>query len=1213
MAFTEQTRTQLIGLSVAMLGQAPGAKQLQEWIDALNDGMSLGDLAEHIADSEAFKSQYGLSTNAEFAADFLGAVMDGNASEAALTAAVGVVVGLLNADDPASRADVALLLVNVLMDLAGDEDNDLYANYGKAAEAFHNKVEVAEHYTLNAKMAEPSSSVLDNVTDAADSVTAAINLIDNPPAPPVEPETGKNFVLTPTIDNFTGGDLDDTFVAQPVQGSDGLFNATLNSFDGIDGGGGTDTIHIFGVNPRDTLRLGAEDISNVENVVVNTVGHIDADLRDWSGLERVTLERFGRDDETTVKLTVDGAAVGFDRAFNGDVTIVGAADAVNIEAAKGSVVHVGSAGHTETVMVKGGESVRVDNGGDEPSETVTMVSVDGVQRDLGENGIRRGPKTEDGKGPKENPDFVGDDADDASATNRLYLQPNFDKEKVPFRKTTPADSGSNGPGWYDSKEDSEDGGNSPLSGSEETAAIALYNTLTTNNPSAAEQVDIKEKINDDDDGPSVRIHSNAIESVHLANNDAIVRVVNNSMMENEDGKMVASPEKLALTVDKFGKHATGAVEGEVRVDGGGSAEDISIKIDGNSNFALASNKVKMLDIMGDGKLTLDVNKFSATKSDDGASTTLAAITVTGETGLTMNMNGHRGLKSVDASESSGDNHLSSSNPATGALTALSALETVTTGTGDDSVRLATGATGKLEMISTGGGDDSVEIAGSAVRLAGLKVNLGDGDDTYSGRASNGKSRVEGGDDGTDTLHLTTTANSTYRDADNKAKSIYTGFETLNVAGGSGNYDIEQLGIVNTVLVTAKDTGLDDAGTTGTVTLKNMGDGMGIRVEGKQGSRKGTVRSEDTTAVIKHESADGRETDSLNVHLAAFGSNDTGGRSPNTEGEAILTLTTDGETEVINISSNANPHSSSSTAAHLQARASHYQNELILKAGSTAVEELIVSGDAHLKITVEPGTGTSLDEVDARGNSGGVTFAFSAATTQEIELTGGRGKDNLTGGGGADDISGGAGDDTLNGGGGNDEITGGAGGDMLTGGTGSDMFIIKAVSDSQLSFNAINGNVQGVDTIGVTGNVFAPGTDSIVLPEALRDSFQGIIKEAGAANVNSSEWVIDPNDADVDHDSDANTPDIDDSHDTLRAFVEANANGFFETTTPATSGFGGTLNKHSVAVVHEADNGTDTQTWVFIDVDGDGDLDLAEDHVIKLEGNIPVTTADFAPA
>ena len=265
-------------------------------------------------------------------------------------------------------------------------------------------------------------------TDVSQTFTVNVGDIDDLPDEPMR------FVLTPTIDNFTGGDLDDTFVAQPVQGADNLFSETLNSFDSIDGGGGTDTIHIFGVNPRETLRLGAEDITNVENVVINTVGGIDADLSDWTGLEMVKLDRFGRDDDSNVRIIVDGAAVNSDRPFNGNVTMVGADGAVDIAASGTSVVHIGSAGHTETVMVKGGASVRVDNGassGDKHSETVTMVSVDGVERDLGKNGVRRGPGKDDG--PVKNPHFVDNDDDrPASATNRQYLRENFDNEVVPY-------------------------------------------------------------------------------------------------------------------------------------------------------------------------------------------------------------------------------------------------------------------------------------------------------------------------------------------------------------------------------------------------------------------------------------------------------------------------------------------------------------------------------------------------------------------------------------------------------------------------------------------------------------------------------------------------------------------------------------------------------------------------------------------------------------
>ena len=379
MAITAATRTQLIGLSVAMLGQAPGTGRLNHWVaDIDDDAMSVEDLANHIAESEAFQSEYpAFLTSMEFAEAFLGSVLPG-LDEASMTEAVDIVSGML--DSGTSRGALALAVVDFLHDVAMQGmDHGSYESFGMSAMTMANKVSVASHYTLNARMMDPSSDVLANVTADADSAAMAIEAIDNPPAPPMEPEMGQRFVLTPTIDDFTGGSMDDTFVAQPLQGADGLFNATLNSFDSIDGGDGTDTIHVFGVKPNDTLRLGAEDIMNVENVVISTVGSIDADLSDWAGLEMVSLDRFGREDETMVEVIVDGAMVSSERAFDGNVTIVGASGAVNIEAGAGSVVHVGSAGHTGSVMVKGGASVAVNNGAGKNSKTVTSVSVDGVR------------------------------------------------------------------------------------------------------------------------------------------------------------------------------------------------------------------------------------------------------------------------------------------------------------------------------------------------------------------------------------------------------------------------------------------------------------------------------------------------------------------------------------------------------------------------------------------------------------------------------------------------------------------------------------------------------------------------------------------------------------------------------------------------------------------------------------------------------------------
>ena len=1228
---TQQSIDHLVGLAVAMLGVAPGTKWLNERAKQLDGGATLADIANEIQSSTGFEGEYpAFLTEERFAKEFLEALLGDNVTDTVMMAAVDFVAGQLAG---ATRGELALALVDALTTIAREgEDNALHADFGKAAAAFHNKVMVAKHYTEEAREADPSASVLEGVTDDPATVMAAKHAIDNPPAPPESME-GRTIELTRGIDIIEPGDgerdttpYDDIIVARPVTQVGERAAEILNPSDRIDGGDGDDTIYVYGVERDSETRLVRERIANVENLVIDTVGGIDADLTRWEGLKSVQLDFFG--DDKNVKVVVDdGATISSLEEFGGDeVTLVGASGAVDIEATGDTAVHIGSAGHTETVMVKGGASVTVDNGassGNKQSATVTSVSVDGVRPAASTKTMVDGFKPKlDSEG------FLVDEAglrrvtvviDSGNNPANPITAIKLGDEKEGLRPLLDA-SGSGDPTPISvalAADDSE-----PLVFDTTTGQIRLEDGRAL--PSGI-TVTVEPKVGTDEtetevttpgSGATFTVRSNAIETVALHNSTAIALVYNNSKMD--DGKDM--PEDLAVTVNKYGTFKTsGAVKdlGKLCIDGAGSAENITIDVAGASAFDLASNKVKTLAISGDARLVLDVNKFKEDVLDDGASRTLETVTVAGAGGVSMTgLSGMAKLEMIDASGSSGNNTFRSREASSGdpaATDELAALTTVKGGSGDDSVTLRTKVTGKLESVDTGDGNDTVTIAGM-LRNGGLEVDLGAGDDTYSGRMSNGKSRIDGGD-GTDILHLTSTANSTYRDADNKVQSIYTGFETLNVALGSGDYDVEQLGIVNTVLVTAS--------TTDTVTLENMADGMGIRVHGIQG--RGDGRSIDTTAIIIHESADGRRSDSLDVHLAEFGRNDT---RADTRGEAILTLTTDAGTEVINISSNATPHSSDAAlAANRPVAASHYENKLKLTAESTAVEELVVSGNAKLEITVNPAS-ARLDEVDARDNSGGVTFAFmGTAPDTGMELSGGSGADNFTGSGGNDEIEGNGGDDVLIGGGGNDEIEGGAGGDKLTGGDGNNKFQYSSASDSQVAWTA-TGVMYGFDTI----EDFTSDNDQISLGRAL---FNGLHSQSEA----TIKAVVGQRDAPADraihsHDDDA-------AADGTSTFATANSlrewlgdgRGVFESTTG--SGLSASTTRHAITTVTETyfreldgdpasangaidrdGDGTNDaiglyRTWVLIDVNADGDFNASVDMAIALTGTgVTIVLGDF---
>ena len=1260
MAITAQTRTQLIGLSVAMLGSAPGTDRLNHWVADVDDGMSVDDLANHIAETEAFQDKYPtFLTNMEFAEAFLGSVMYGVSGDL-MTAAVELVSGML--DGGLSRGSLALAVVDALHDIAMQGmDHDAYADLGMSAMAFANKVEVATHYTLDSRMADPSESVLEGVTNEADSVMMAIDAIDNPPAPPVEPETAQRFVLTPTIDDVMGGDTDDTIVAQPVSQVSSVFQDVLNPFDTIDGGGGTDTIHIFGVNPDDELSLGAEDISNVENVVINTVGGIDADLTDWEGVSMVDLRRFGDDNEVTV-IVDDGATVSTSRTFGGDVTIVGSMGALNIEAGGNSMVHIGSAGQTESVMVEGGASILIDNGAGRQSQTVTSVSVDGVKLNAGSqsdqpsgtfvpltntNGFVVGQNGSTQVGIDITPSS-GDDAispvglakDGVTLTNAIAGTPitvTYDWDDDGDARRTDGESPTealsvtvelkfdvNSGGLAFGKITGISGITAAADGSFVIDSDGANQRTIQSDGLDGTRVPASTAFTSQDIGkedadprtvtvgamPTLTVNSDAIADVTLASTSAIVLVHNNS--KNADGS--AMPEDLAVTVDGYGSFQPwGAVKsmGKLCIAGDGSAENIMIDVAGASAFNLASNTVKALDISADARLVLDVNKFTAEKPDNGPSETLASVMVSGEGSVSMDtLAGMKKLASIDASMSSGNNSFKSAN-ADGDVEELAALTMAMGGSGNDTFQLGTSLRGRLETIDTGDGNDTVMMSGD-YRDDGLMVALGSGNDTFHGNAGNSESRIDGGD-GRDTLRLSADG-ATYKDGDDTV-SIYANFEILDLGGGSGIYDVGRLG-VDTLVVNKTTSGVELNNVAGGTTLDVSAEKTGVG----------------TSATVEYEFADdvnvggslidGGTSNVLNVSLMARGGKTDTKKTQS--GKASLTIELDGDLRAMAIQSDAGVHGD---AADIGVTAGHYENTVTVS-GTSALEEVKITGNAQTNLS---GAGlANLEYVNAAGSGASVTVDASTSTAR-IRLIGSQQDDTLTAGSfeatatARNTLVGNGGDDSLIAGDGGSILVGGAGEDSLTGGDGVDLFVFNAASESQVSFKRDPADNQikaeGYDTItDFKGNSEA---DKVMLSKALwaivsAGGFKGADEWGATANVTRG-W----NPADQDGapggdtvattsiDGDPNravTGDspaaADGSAEDLRDFI-GNGRGLFLTTVADASTISGTRQvKNSVAVVNDTTDGNQG-TWLLFDIDSDGNFDDGTDMVIFLAGAAPV--------
>ena len=1156
---TAETRTHLIGLSVVMLGEAPGTARLNEWVEASDGGMSLEDIANHIAASGAFTAIYPtFLTNAEFAGAMLGNLMDGENVPAALMAsAVDIVTGLLN--DGLSRGALALAAFQALYEIHDQGmDHPAYGDLGAVANAVAHKVQVAEHHTLTARMADPSADALEGVGSDPDSAAMAIDAIDNPPASPEETPTGEDYALAKTRDNIMGTDYDDNFLADADEDD----FATLNGLDTIDGGGGHDILSVYDISTDPDMGEAEYDaqVSNIERLEIFARGGISANLSGWEGLQHVELEQFSR--SGNVSVTVDGAAVSTDRTYGGDVTIVGAMGEVSVTAGKTSTVKVGSGEHTASVMAKGGATVDVNlNGAGGQSMTVASVSIDGVQTEgLGGDGKRGTPMEAVGVTVS-----ATNGTDTASATQTQYgTNNNGTFAPIPDGAANPTTK------YYKAA-------NQDINGDADGTGLGLGQMLVTTMAADAEmrkqvfvdgdRVDpgTEGAVNGDDSGAvPVHINSDALESIELHNTSATVAVINKAK----------DADDLTVTVNKYG---TAAIGGKLCLTDGSedhrsSPQNVSINVVGDSNFILAGNATKTVDINLGANLTLGATTF-ANPNPSTPSGTLESVMFSGGGKLTMDVAGTAKLKTIDGSA----------------------------GSGGSSIK---GVHDAVAEVHGGSGADAVTAAG--FHKDGLTVDLGAGNDVFTSAGGNSKSRIDGGE-GTDVLHLT--GNSATYKADGNDVSIFSNFEALEIGGsGAAGHDVGLLGVG---AVSAR------ASTTGTVTLNNMADGMGIDVIGKAGSAMLGTHAMIAHAMKAREAGDPRYSGGLDISLTASG----GARDSKAgvTGTAKLTLTADGEIEILNVASSANVGGSdASVSARNKPSAANYKNELVVmgaddtadtpNAIASAVEAIVVSGSAAavVKLMNSAGAGddagvaqfAELELIAAEENAGGVTFSAMidvggtlTGLAQALEMSGGSGNDVFTGGAGVNKLMGNGGADKLTGGGVNDVITGGAGGDTLTGGAGDDVFKYGSASESQMS---------GFDTI----TDFGTGSNTISLG---RTVFNGLhrgdeIREvAAAAGINSR----DDNDADGA------------LKDSLKDWLGDGKNVF-----KSSDGAGLATNttQHAITTVTELywedtddddvyTSGTDTdlsRTWVLIDVDADGDFDAATDMVIALTGTVDLT-------
>lgn len=372
---------------------------------------------------------------------------------------------------------------------------------------------------------------------------------------------------------------------------------------------------------------------------------------------------------------------------------------------------------------------------------------------------------------------------------------------------------------------------------------------------------------------------------------------------------------LALNLDGFGK--TGAAN-TLTLDN--VPTTLNVTANNSTAVVAGAGKIATLTVAATGANALDLSASAGT-------ITTATITGAGSANLTTT-----GTLTALTTLSGADN--------TGGITASvdDTATTVTTGAGKDSITYVGAGLAAKAVVNLGAGDDTLTIGGAAA--IGAKADGGAGNDTL--KVANGAWLAAGSD------------------------KVYSGFETLDVAGGTGTYNMENLSGLTAVT--------SSAALTGAVSITNAVAATTVSIGASTGTHAISYALKDATG--KDDALSLAVTGKTATTVHSFTANDI---------------------ETFNISA-------TSTGTPLPA------THVISALAGNAVTELNVTGNAGLVLAAAPAT---LTVVNASGMTGpaGLTIDVSKAA-QSVEFIGGAGKDTFTASGFGDTINAGKGGDDV---------------------------------------------------------------------------------------------------------------------------------------------------------------------------------------------------------
>jgi hypothetical protein len=253
MAITTQMRTDVANLYVALFGRAPERDGLGYWVQQLDAGKTVAQVAQEMYNTTPARTTYpDFLTNEEIIKKFYTNVLGRTAD------ADGLAYWTAKLNAGATKGSVISEMITAVTAYTG---TDTAAVDSKSL--FTNKVTVGLYYAvdLGGNDVTTATSLLANVTAAAASVDAAKTSATT--------TTGSSFTLTTGVDSKTGTVSNDTFDASRAILSGQTLNS-LNNADTVDGGAGTDTLI---VQMQEAVDITIGSLKNVEVITVEAVNN----------------------------------------------------------------------------------------------------------------------------------------------------------------------------------------------------------------------------------------------------------------------------------------------------------------------------------------------------------------------------------------------------------------------------------------------------------------------------------------------------------------------------------------------------------------------------------------------------------------------------------------------------------------------------------------------------------------------------------------------------------------------------------------------------------------------------------------------------------------------------------------------------------------------------------------------------------------------------